>query len=466
MKPFLCDDFLLSNDCSRALYHEHAAKMPIIDYHNHLPPSEIAGNRSFKNITEAALEGDHYKWRAMRTNGVAEALITGDADPRDKWKAWAATLPYTMRNPLYHWQHLELQRYFNISETLDATNADAVYDACNELLGQDAYTARGLLRRQNVKALCTTDDPTDTLAHHKSCAEQFDDFKVLPTFRPDKAIELDEPAAWNAWIDRLAAVANTSIGTLDDALSALKSRHDYFHACGCRLSDHGLARPFHTEFTHAEAESAFAKIRSGKALGAADKEILSTAFMVEFGRWDSEKGWAMQLHIGPMRNNNTRMFKALGRDSGFDSIGDEQIAHKLSRYLDSLDVTDQLPKTILYNLNPKDNVMMATMAGNFQGGGIAGKVQFGSGWWFLDQLDGMERQMNDLSTLGLLSRFVGMLTDSRSFLSFPRHEYFRRLLCELFGRDIAEGKLPADMAFIGQIVEDICYNNAKNYFNF
>ena len=466
MKTFMCKDFLLTNDFSRELYHDHAAKMPIIDYHNHLPPRDLAVDRKFTSITEATLEGDHYKWRAMRTNGIHEDLITGDAPPRSKWQAWAETIPYTMRNPLYHWQHLELQRYFKIDTPLNGANANEIYDHCNQLLSQESYSSRGLLRQQNVEVLCTTDDPVDALTHHKICADQMDDMKVLPTFRPDKAIALDDLTEWNKWLDILAHVSNSEIKNFDDALNALKSRHDFFHERGCRLSDHGLARPFFCEFSQSEADSAFTKARLGSELNADKKEILCTAFMQEFGRWNAEKGWAMQLHIGPMRNNSTRNFQAVGRDSGFDSMDDAPVAQKLSRFLDSLDITDQLPKTILYNLNPKDNAVLATMAGNFQDGSIAGKIQFGSGWWFLDQLDGMKQQMNDLSNLGLISRFVGMLTDSRSFLSFPRHEYFRRLLCDLFGQDIEAGKLPADMKFIGQMIEDICYNNAKNYFKF
>ncbi|WDE95537.1 glucuronate isomerase [Lentisphaera profundi] len=466
MKTFMDENFLLTNAVSEDLYHNHAAKMPIIDYHNHLPPEDIASDRSFANMAEATLEGDHYKWRGMRGNGVDEHFITGAAKPEEKWQKWAETIPYTMRNPLYHWQHLELQRYFGINETLNGDNAQKIYGMCNEQLLSQSHSCRNLLRQQNVAVLCTTDDPTDNLEYHKTCAEEISDFKSLPTFRPDKAIALEDLCAWNEWQDRLASVSGQSISNFDDSLKALKLRHDYFHEKGCRLSDHGLPRAYHCEFSSADVSAAFAKARAEQDLNEQEKEILCTAYMQAFARWNAEKDWAMQLHLGPMRNNNTKMFGIAGRDAGFDSMNDLPIAEKLSRFLDSLAVEDQLPKTILYNLNPKDNAVLGTMIGNFQQAPTAGKIQFGSGWWFLDQLDGMEKQMNDLSSFGLISKFVGMLTDSRSFLSFPRHEYFRRLLCDLFGRDVASGKLPDDRKFLAQMIEDISYNNAKNYFKF
>ena len=466
MKSFLSADFLLSNAISCELYHDHAAKMPIIDYHNHLPPEDIANDRRFANITEAALEGDHYKWRAMRTNGVSEELITGNAPAQKKWQAWAATLPYTLRNPLYHWQHLELQRYFHIGELLDASNADAIYERCGEFLEKDDYSSRGLLRQQSVKILCTTDDPLSDLKSHKICQEKIDDIKVLPTYRPDRAIFVGDLLAWNDWFDRLGELSDLEIKTLDDALRALKGRHDFFHTYGCRLSDHGLKRPYYFDYTDSQVQRAFSQARSGKEITADEGEALNTAFLQAFGRWNAEKDWAMQFHLGPLRNNNTRLGTRVGSDGGFDSIGDEPLAHKLSRLLDSLDKKDELPRTILYNLNPRDNAVLATMSGNFQDESIPGKIQFGSGWWFQDQLQGMEAQINDLSNLGLISRFVGMLTDSRSFLSFPRHEYFRRLLCDIFGRDIVNGKCPKDIPFISQMIRNICYHNAEHYFNF
>ena len=466
MKKFMDDNFLLSNAVAEDLYHNHAAKMPIIDYHNHLPPEDIASDRCFANMAEATLEGDHYKWRGMRSNGIEERFITGDAKPEEKWQKWAETIPFTMRNPLYHWQHLELQRYFGVNDLLNGGNAQKIYETCNEQLANQSHSCRNLLRQQNVEVLCTTDDPADNLQFHQVCSEEIEDFKALPTFRPDKALALDDLSAWNEWIDKLAQIADQEVKSFDGALQVLKDRHNYFHERGCRLSDHGLPRAYYTDYTASELDAAFAKARAKTELSDQEKEILCTAFMQEFGRWNAEKGWAMQLHLGPMRNNSTRRFETVGRDAGFDSMNDLPIAEKLSRFMDSLDVKNELPKTILYNLNPKDNAVLGTMIGNFQDGGQAGKIQFGSGWWFLDQLDGMEKQMNDLSNFGLISKFVGMLTDSRSFLSFPRHEYFRRLLCDLFARDVAQGKLPDDRKFLAQLIEDICYNNAKNYFKF
>lgn len=466
MKKFMDDNFLLNNSVAEDLYHNHAAKMPIIDYHNHLPPEDIASDRCFANMAEATLEGDHYKWRGMRSNGIEEKFITGSAKPEEKWQKWAETIPYTMRNPLYHWQHLELQRYFGVKDLLNGDNAQKIYQNCNEQLGQQSHSCRNLLRQQNVEVLCTTDDPTDNLQFHQICSEEINDFKALPTFRPDKALALDDLQAWNEWIDKLGEIADQEVRTFDSALQVLKDRHNYFHERGCRLSDHGLPRAYYTEYSASDLDVAFAKARAKTELSEQEKEVLCTAFMQEFARWNAEKDWAMQLHLGPMRNNSTRRFETVGRDAGFDSMNDLPIAEKLSRFMDSLDIKNELPKTILYNLNPKDNAVLGTMIGNFQDGGQAGKIQFGSGWWFLDQLDGMEKQMNDLSNFGLISKFVGMLTDSRSFLSFPRHEYFRRLLCDLFARDVEQGKLPDDRKFLAQLIEDICYNNAKNYFKF
>ena len=465
-KKFMCENFVLENETAINLYHQHAKSQPIIDYHNHLPPEDIANDRQFKTITEAALEGDHYKWRAMRCNGVNEEFITGSASDLDKWKTWAATMPYTLRNPLYVWQHLELQRYFNIHDLLNPDSAEKIYGTCNELLQQDDYSCRGLLKKMNVEVVCTTDDPADSLEHHISVKEEGIDLKVLPTFRPDQSLGLDDLTTWNAYLEKLGSSADTNINSFDALIDAIQKRHDFFHSVGCRLSDHGLPYPHAAVASDAEINRIFDKARSSIELSLEEKEQLRTALMLNFGRMNSEKNWTMQLHMGPIRNNSTRMFSKLGRDAGFDSVGDRNIAESLSNFLDMLDINDQLPKTILYNINPKDNHVLATMCGNFMDGAIPGKIQFGSGWWFLDQKDGMEAQMEALSNMGLISRFVGMLTDSRSFLSFPRHEYFRRILCNIFGKDAENGEIPNDPALLGDIIEKICYKNAKEFFGF
>ncbi|MCM8530513.1 MAG: glucuronate isomerase [Lentisphaeraceae bacterium] len=465
-KEFMCKDFVLENETASELYHKYAAPQPIIDYHNHLPSEDIANDKVYKTITEVALGGDHYKWRAMRINGIEERLITGDASDKEKWDAWAATMPHTLRNPLFHWQHLELQRYFGITDVLSPKTADAIYDKCNEMLAQPGFSARGLLAKMKVEVVCTTDDPADNLEHHIAIKNEGIDLKVLPTFRPDKTLALDDAKLWNEYVDRLAAAADQDINSFDELISAVQKRHDFFHEVGCRLSDHGLPEPYGESSTPEELNVAFDKIRSGKEVLECEKLKLRTALMVRFGRMNAAKGWTMQLHMGPIRNNSTRMFNKLGADAGFDSIGDRPIAESLSSFLNMLDITAELPKTILYNINPSDNETLATMCGNFSDGSTAGKVQFGSGWWFLDQKDGMEKQMTALSNLGLISRFVGMLTDSRSFLSFPRHEYFRRILCNLFVKDMENGEIPYDMEMVGGIIEDICYNNAKKFFGF
>jgi len=466
LKNFLDDNFLLQTETAQRLYHEYAKLMPIIDYHNHLMPDQIADDVHFENITQAWLNGDHYKWRAMRANGIDEKYITGDASDLDKFKKWAETVPNTLRNPLYHWTHLELQRYFDIDEVLSPANAERIYEACNAKLQTKVYSVQNLLRKMNVKALCTTDDPLDSLEYHQKIRNNGTDIIVLPAFRPDKAMSAENIPGLNAYIDQLEKVTGRNIGTVQEYLDALKSRHDYFAENGCTVSDHGLAHMYAEEYTEAEIQTIFGKIRANAAL--TEKEVLQfkSALLYQFAIWDHEKGWVQQYHLGPLRNNNSRLLKNLGPDTGFDSMGDYSQGIHLSKFLDKLDADNQLTKTILYNLNPADNELMATMAGNFNDGTVAGKVQWGSAWWFLDQKDGMIKQINTLSNMGLLSRFVGMLTDSRSFLSFPRHEYFRRILCNLFGDDIENGELPNDPESIGQVIQNICYNNAKEYFKF
>lgn len=466
MKTFLSDDFLLQTATARRLYHEFAAPMPIIDYHNHLLPDQIAEDKQFDNLTQIWLYGDHYKWRAMRANGVPEHYITGTASDWEKFEKWAETVPHTLRNPLYHWTHLELQRYFGITELLNKDSARRIYDECSAKLRTSEYSVRNLLRHMNVHILCTTDDPADSLEHHRALAASNFEVLVLPAFRADKAMAVDEVPSYNTYLDRLAAVTSLEIKTLTDLYAALRHRHDFFAEHGCRLSDHGLEQIYAADYTKEEAAAIFAKIRSGKPLEPFEILQLKSAMLQFLAELDWEKGWTQQFHLGALRNNNTRMLRELGPDTGWDSIGDFSQAQLLSRFLDRLDNQNKLAKTILYNLNPSDNELLATMIGNFNDGSVAGKMQFGSGWWFLDQKDGMERQLNTLSNMGLLSRFVGMLTDSRSFLSYPRHEYFRRVLCNLLGTDVENGELPHDIALLGQLVQNICYNNAQEYFGF
>jgi glucuronate isomerase len=460
---FIHDNFLLGTAAARNLYHTFAANEPILDYHCHLPPRDVAENRQFKNLFEVWLEGDHYKWRAMRSNGVAEKFCTGNAEPYEKFLAWARTVPHTLRNPLYHWTHLELKRYFGIETLLSEKTAPAVWDRANELLATPEFTTQGILKKFKVKAVCTTDDPADDLGYHRIHAASACGTKMYPTFRPDKALTVHQPAGFNAWLAKLEAVSDINIAKLSDLLAALKKRHDFFHSLGGRLSDHGLERCFADFCTEAEAERIFLKVRAGAAATPQEHGQFATYMMLYFGRLDAEKGWTKQLHLGALRNNNVRLLTALGPDTGFDSIGDFPQGQALSAYLDRLDQDNALPKTILYNLNPADNYLFATMIGNFQDGTIPGKVQYGSGWWFLDQKEAMEWQLNALSNLGLLSRFIGMLTDSRSFMSYPRHEYFRRTLCNLLGNDIESGAIPNDLDSVGALVRNICFANAKNY---
>ena len=465
-KQFMDENFLLHSKAAQALYHDHAKDMPIIDYHNHLPPDQIANDINFDNITQAWLYGDHYKWRAMRTNGVDEKYCTGDAGDWEKFQQWSATVPYTLRNPLYHWTHLELQRYFDVQSTLNADTAKKVYDECSAKLQSKEYGVKALLEKMKVKVVCTTDDPVDSLAYHQKIEKDNFSIKVLPAFRPDKAMNVDDVNTFNNYLTSLEKASDISISSFNDYITALKKRHEYFVANNCRVSDHGLEEIYAEDYTSTEIVGLFAKIRSGGALSLEERKKFKSAMLVTFAEWDWEKGFVQQYHLGALRNNNSRMLSKLGPDTGWDSIGDFSQARSLAKFLNRLDKNNKLAKTIIYNLNPADNELMATMTGNFNDGSSAGKVQWGSAWWFLDQKDGMTKQINALSNMGLISRFVGMLTDSRSFLSFPRHEYFRRILCNLFGEEIQNGELPNDMKWIGQVIRDICYNNANNYFNF
>jgi glucuronate isomerase len=468
MKIFIDENFLLETKTAQDLYHNHAAKMPIIDYHCHLEPKRVADDHVFRSMTEIWLSGDHYKWRAMRTNGVDERFCTGkDTSDWEKFEKWAATVPYTMRNPLYHWTHLELKTAFGITKLLSPKTAREIYDECNEKLAQPEYSARGLMRRYNVQVVCTTDDPVDSLEYHLQTRASGFDIKMLPTWRPDKAMAVENPAHFRAYVEKLSEVSDMAILSFDDLIDALRKRHRFFEAQGCKLSDHGLEEFYAEDYTDAGIRAIFNKVYGGKTLTEEEIVKYKSAMLIVLGEMDAETGWTQQFHYGVIRNNNTRMFNRIGPDTGFDSIGEFNTARALSKYLNQLNSAGKLTKTILYNLNPCANEMIATMTGNFQDGTIAGKMQFGSGWWFLDQKDGMEKQMNTLSVLGLLSRFVGMLTDSRSFLSYPRHEYFRRTLCNLLGNDIENGLLPAsETDFIAQMVENISYYNARNFFAF
>lgn len=459
--PYLSDDFLLLSDTARELYHDHAADLPIIDYHTHLPPAEISGDQRWENISEIWLGHDHYKWRAMRANGIPESHITGSASPREKFQAWSETVPHTLRNPLYDWTHLELRRCFGINTLLSPETAEDIWHEANERLADRDFSARGLLTKFKVDSVGTTDHPTDTLTHHLANNASFST-KIYPTFRPDKAFFVNRPDWLNAFLDEL----QPGIESMSELLAALKTKHDEFHAAGCRLSDHGMSYALDAPCSLAAADAILQKARRGEAANQAETDAFGALIMLEVGRWNAARDWTMQLHLAPVRNPNSRLFKKLGPDSGFDTIGDWPQGERVLRFLDSLDCDGRLPKTILYNLNPRDNAVLAAACGSFQEAPVPGKIQFGSGWWFNDTLQGMTDQINILSSIGLLSHFVGMLTDSRSFLSFPRHEYFRRLLCNLIGQDVEDGKIPNDNTLLAPLVRGICFENARRYFAF
>jgi len=465
MRQFLDENFLLRSATAQRLFHEYAKDMPVIDYHCHLPPQQIADDKQFENITQAWLYGDHYKWRAMRTNGVNESYCTGNRSDWEKFEKWAETVPYTLRNPLYHWTHLELQRYFGIKNILNADTAKRIYDECNEKLRSPEFSVKNLLLKMNVKLVCTTDDPVDSLEYHSRIKEDEFSVPILPAFRPDNAMQVSDPAKFQEYIRKLEAVTDIAVSSFDDFLFALQNRHDFFASMGCSVSDHGLEEMYAEDFTGSEIDAIFNKVHGGKNLSEAEQRKFRSAMLIHFAEWDWEKGWVQQFHLGALRNNNSRMMSTLGPDTGWDSIGDFSQGRALAKFLDKLDGNNKLAKTILYNLNPADNELMATMIGNFNDGSSAGKIQWGSAWWFLDQKDGMVKQINALSNMSLLSRFIGMLTDSRSFLSFPRHEYFRRIICDLFGEEMENGELPGDIAWVGKVIQDICFNNARNYFN-
>lgn len=464
-KQFINDNFLLQNKEAEHLYHTYASDQPIIDYHCHLPPDQIANDQKYDNISQVWINGDHYKWRAMRTYGINEKYITGDASEKEKFIHWAKTVPHTLRNPLYHWTHLELKRYFGIDELLSESTAESIYEATKDKFATPEYSCQGLIKQMNVKTICTTEDPTDTLEHHQKLAKDGFGVKISTAFRPDKAI-LITADGWSDYITKLEAASNTTINSYKDLCDALKNRLDYFHENGCRLCDHGLNYIPFVPAADQELEVIFARGKNQEELSLEEDEKFQTALLLFLCEQYHEKGWVQQFHLGALRNNNKRMLRQLGPDTGWDSIGDFAQAATLSSFLDTLDNKDKLTKTIIYNLNPADNEIMATMIGNFNDGSVKGKVQLGSGWWFLDQKDGIIKQLNALSNMGLLSCFVGMLTDSRSFLSFPRHEYFRRVLCNLLGEEMANGELPYDYELIGNMVENICYHNAENYFDF
>jgi glucuronate isomerase len=465
MKPFLDDNFLLQTESAVRLYHEYAKEMPIFDYHSHLPPAEIAENKQYDNLSQIWLNGDHYKWRAMRANGISESLITGNTSDFDKFNAWAETIPYTIGNPVFHWSHMELQRYFNITDILNPSSARYIYSKTMNDLQKDEFSTKSLLEKSGVKLVCTTDDPADSLEHHiKIKSDNNLTTKVLPTFRPDKAMAFENSKDLNKYFEKLSNVSEIKVTDYNSYIEALRKRHTFFHMAGCRISDHALVVPVFADSTKKEQDIIFNKVLVNETLTQNEIIKLKTSTLQEIGRMNAKSNWTMQIHFGALRNNNSKMYKSLGPDSGYDSIADGKVAEPLSRFLDSLNKNNELPKIIIYNLNPRDNYLIGTMIGNFQDGSTPGKIQFGSGWWFNDQKEGMENQISTLANLGLLSRFVGMLTDSRSFLSFPRHEYFRRILCNIVGNWVENGEAPEDYNLLGGMVEDISFNNAVNYF--
>jgi glucuronate isomerase len=466
MKTFMDEDFLLQTETAKVLYHEHASALPIFDYHCHIPSKDIAEDRKFDNITQLWLNEDHYKWRALRANGIEEKYLTGNATDWEKFEKWAFTVPYTVRNPMYHWVHLELRNVFGVKKLLNPSTAREIWDICNAKLRSKGYSARGLMSKANVHTVCTTDDPVDSLEYHQQIKASGFKIKVYPAWRPDKAMTIEKAEAFNQYVDQLGNVSGMNIDNFTDYMDALEKRHLFFHENGCRLSDHGPATMYCEAYTLEEIKSIFSKARSGKSPSTEEGVKFKSAMLYEFAVQDHKRGWTQQYHIGPMRNNSRRMFELIGPDAGFDSMGDEQVAYPMARFFDRLDYENKLTRTIIYNLNPKDNYVMATMAGNFQDHSEPGKMQWGSAWWFADQKEGMIQHLNTLSSLGLLSRFVGMLTDSRSFLSYSRHEYFRRILCNLIGTDVENGEIPNDMELLGQMVEDICFYNAERYFKF
>lgn len=466
--PFIHDDFLLENNKAKELFHSFAESLPIIDYHCHLSPKDIAENKQFENLTQIWLFGDHYKWRAMRACGVDERFITGSASDWQKFQKWAETVPKTLRNPLYHWTHLELKKPFGISDRLlNPDTAKSIWDECNAKLATPEFSVRGIQKQMKVEVVCTTDDPVDCLEHHAMlAADKGFQIKVYPTFRADKAMAVEDPVAFKRYVGRLAMVADTDIRTFSDFLAALGKRHQFFHEKGSRLSDHGLETVYAEDYTKQEIKGAFDKVMRAKPLSNIEMLKFKSAVLYELAVMDWQTGWVQQFHLGALRNNNTRMMRTLGPDTGFDSIGDFDMGRPLAKFLNKLDAENKLAKTILYNLNSRDNEVFASMIGNFQDGSVAGKLQYGSAWWFLDQIDGMTKQIEALSNMGLLSQFIGMLTDSRSFLSYPRHEYFRRLLCNILGGEMERGLIPNDTQLVGAMVRDICYFNARRYFNF
>jgi glucuronate isomerase len=463
---FLDENFLLHSKTAEKLYHDYAADLPIIDFHCHLPPNEIAINKQFENLTQIWLDGDHYKMRAMRANGINEKYITGNAPDAEKFMKWAETIPYAIRNPLYHWTHLELKRYFGIDKILNASTAGEIYDEASRLLTTNEYKVQSLIKSKNVELLCTTDDPIDDLRYHQGIKRQEFSVKVLPAWRPDKSMAIEDIAGYNKYLDKLSEASGITISTYKDLLDALKKRQEVFHSLGCKLSDHGIETFYPEEYTESDIAKFFAKARSGSGIAPTEQRKFKTALLVQLAEMNYDFGWTQQFHVGPIRNTNKRMGDITGADKGYDSIGDKEIAYGMFKFFDRLEQKEKLARTIIYNVNPRDNELMATMAGNYNDGSIPGKMQYGPAWWFLDQKDGIEKQMNALSNMGLLGRFVGMTTDSRSFLSYSRHEYFRRVLCNLIAVDVENRELPDDMELLSTMVEGICYYNAKEYFKF